>query len=361
MAEKVTYVLGAGFSAPLGLPVMSNFLVKSKDLYFSAPESYKHFTSVFDTIENLSVIKNYYKTDLFNIEEILSIIEMENFLEGKRLKRVFCQYIADVVGYYTPEIKSYPGEMPGNWYDFLFGGDSIHEHYCYFVSNLFGLEFRHKEVQDYGEKIRHLNCNQIADRSVKYAVVTLNYDMILEDVCSFICNYYTKTDQIAFRKTDELGDWQNPPLAKLHGSVDIELIIPPTWAKGTNSKITGVWKNAYQVLRESNHIRFIGYSLPIADSYIKYLLKSAVVRAEHLKSIDVICLDPDGSVESRYDDFIEFAYYRFANINAAEYCKTIYSENKRHKPVGGGRQEQLYRLDALEEVHDSFMEQNKSF
>jgi hypothetical protein len=29
--EKVTYILGAGFSAPLGLPVMGDFLLKSKD------------------------------------------------------------------------------------------------------------------------------------------------------------------------------------------------------------------------------------------------------------------------------------------------------------------------------------------
>ena len=31
--EKVVYILGAGFSAQFGLPVMSNFLEKSKDMY----------------------------------------------------------------------------------------------------------------------------------------------------------------------------------------------------------------------------------------------------------------------------------------------------------------------------------------
>jgi len=36
--EKVVYLLGAGFSAPLGLPVMSNFLEKSKDIYFADPQ-----------------------------------------------------------------------------------------------------------------------------------------------------------------------------------------------------------------------------------------------------------------------------------------------------------------------------------
>ena len=71
--EESTF-LGAGFSAPLGLPVMSNFLVKSKDMYFGDPVTYRQFDTVFKTIEELSIIKNYFKADLFNIEEILSIV-----------------------------------------------------------------------------------------------------------------------------------------------------------------------------------------------------------------------------------------------------------------------------------------------
>lgn len=43
VTDKVVYLFGAGFSAPLGLPVMSNFLMKSKDLYVSDPERYRTF------------------------------------------------------------------------------------------------------------------------------------------------------------------------------------------------------------------------------------------------------------------------------------------------------------------------------
>ena len=45
--EKVVYILGAGFSAPLGLPVISNFYEKSKDLYFSDTIQYKYFIKIF--------------------------------------------------------------------------------------------------------------------------------------------------------------------------------------------------------------------------------------------------------------------------------------------------------------------------
>ena len=40
--ERVVYLLGAGFSAPLGLPVMSNFLEKSKYMYFEESENEEH-------------------------------------------------------------------------------------------------------------------------------------------------------------------------------------------------------------------------------------------------------------------------------------------------------------------------------
>ena len=79
--EKVTYILGAGFSAPLGLPVMQDFLAKSKDLYFSDPRRYRHFQRVFELVRNLSITKNYFDADLFNIEEILSILEMQVFVD----------------------------------------------------------------------------------------------------------------------------------------------------------------------------------------------------------------------------------------------------------------------------------------
>jgi hypothetical protein len=45
--ERVTYIVGAGFSAPLGLAVMSNFLAKSKDLFYNDPSRFPDFEKVF--------------------------------------------------------------------------------------------------------------------------------------------------------------------------------------------------------------------------------------------------------------------------------------------------------------------------
>ncbi|HEX2982138.1 MAG TPA: hypothetical protein VHO28_01205, partial [Ignavibacteriales bacterium] len=67
--ERITYLLGAGFSAPLGLPVMSNFIEKSKNLYYCDREKYKHFQNILNSIWELNTIEKYYDTDLTNIEE----------------------------------------------------------------------------------------------------------------------------------------------------------------------------------------------------------------------------------------------------------------------------------------------------
>src|SRR5690606_29593289 len=111
------------------------------------------------------------------------------------------------------------------------------------------------------------------------------------------------------------------------------------------------WKNAFRLLKEANHIRFVGYSLPVADSYIKYLLKSSVVEAPHLKSIDVICLDSDGNTESRYDDFFEFNNYRFKNGSVVDYLNELKDQvdSRRHE------KKDFISTACLEKAHKSFL------
>ena len=313
--ERIAYLLGAGFSAPLGLPVMSNFFSMSKDMYFKNPGNYPHFQSVFETIQEMSIIKNYYSTDLFNIEEILSILEMGEYLQGNQLKSDFLKYIADVINYYTPKLPPHnPGELPGNWYDFLFGTDLLWEAYGRFIGNLCNLGFRHTGSQFRGY-YSDIVCETITNAQSQYSIITLNYDLIPESILQFITtNYANATASL--------------PIAKLHGSVATGLIVPPTWSKGVNKQIVPAWKEAFQILMEANQIRIIGYSLPTADAYVKYLFKSAVIKASHLKRIDVICLDDKrDTTRQRYNDFIPFIYYRFANASVTDYLALVKAKN----------------------------------
>jgi hypothetical protein len=348
--DRVVYIIGAGFSAPLGVPVMGNFLFKSKDLYFNEPEKYPHFNQVFETINKLSVTKNYYDCDLFNIEEILSIIEMNEFLEGKKLKIDFINYIRDVVSSYTPEYGAIDKNLPGNWEDFLFGRDQPFALYGYFVASLMGLKFIRKESN-------RIETNRtydfVAEKNIKaeYSVLSLNYDMVLENVASAINEQYISVNEIEFNKSSYDSTWASTHLAKLHGCLSNDEIVPPTWAKGTHDSIVPTWKNAFKLLNDANHIRFIGYSLPVADSYLKYLLKAAVIDAPHLKSLDVICMDGDGSTKSRYDEFFEFSNYRFKDGSVTDYFETLKSIVNSSK----NRRQGYVNTSYLEEAHNRFM------
>jgi hypothetical protein len=54
---KVVYLVGAGFSAPLGLPVMRDFVVKSKDMLASHPKEFGHFENIFALIKDMNAAK----------------------------------------------------------------------------------------------------------------------------------------------------------------------------------------------------------------------------------------------------------------------------------------------------------------
>lgn len=356
--ERVMYLLGAGFSAPLGIPVMNNFLIKSKDMYFQNSDKYGYFEEVFKTITEMSVSKNYYESDLFNIEEILSILEMNDYLEGNSLKSFFLKYISDVIQYYTPSLEPLgnisANKLPVNWYNFIFGKDKLWNLFGYFVGSLQSLVFGENRSQDFGRSIRKTWTNRDLNSRTHYSVITLNYDLVFETICEFVSTNYQCQNAIAFsmnEKHESNEGIHTPILAKLHGTIN-GAIVPPTWNKGTNGTILESWKLAYKSLVNTNHLRIIGYSLPIADAYVKYLLKSAVIQAPHLKRIDVLCLDPDGSVKRRYDDFITFKYYKFKNASVTDYFNLNYEKHKREIQD----QKSQLQLDKLEEVHQNFFE-----
>ena len=87
--NKIVYIFGAGFSAPLGLPLMNNFISKSKAMYFNSNPSknYDYFNDTFKMIESNSYVKNFVNSDLFNIEELLSILEMCASVSSRAEKR----------------------------------------------------------------------------------------------------------------------------------------------------------------------------------------------------------------------------------------------------------------------------------
>jgi len=322
--ENVVYFLGAGFSAPSGLPVTSNFLSKSKDMFSAYPVKYKYFKRVFDRINDLHKSKSYYETDLLNIEEILSILDMESLLQRNNLKQMFQDYISDVISFCTPKMKL--SEIKAaNWYDFIFGNEKDRE-FASFICSLLGIILQEHNENDYGLRIKSIRSKIESTDNIKYSIVTPNYDMIVENIVGFINNNYPCIDKDAVtvkkigigNTLNEYIDSTNPKMciAKLHGSIDKNNIVPPTWNKNIgNRDIKEAWRLASKMLVDANYIRIIGYSFPPTDTYVKYLFKSAV--------IDCLCWDQDGSVEKRFNEFVVFRDKRFINMRTENYLEKI--------------------------------------
>ena len=368
MKSNVVYFLGAGFSHPLGLPVMNDFYMKGRDLYFKHPDKFKYFLEVIENVEKLSMVKVYYNSDLFNIEEILSIIEMSIYLDSDSLKlkrENFINFIVDVVKHTTPKIEQLDNSGGREIYDYLkkiVGKAETTRKYCTFVAGLFPITFHFSEVENLPKRFENPTFRISKEAKTNYSVITLNYDMVIENFISFLNNSYPESETLVFSKSfsDSTTEIDNSIfLVKLHGSIDDKSIIPPTWSKNLEKrKILEAWKTAYRLLSEAEHIRIIGYSLPETDINIRYLLKSSILKSRNLQNIDVLCFDPEGKVKAKYDDFIEFKRYQFYNAKVEEYLKPINYETDKYRlhPLNS---QNTINFDVLEKIHSKFKKDYK--
>lgn len=326
MREKIVYILGAGFSAPMGIPVVSNFLIRSKDLFFTDPDRYGNFQRVFDTIAEMGRAKSYFSVNLFDIEEVLSILEMQDYGEKAGNRRIFKRYLRDVISACTPDTAPPPSSLPrGQWSQHLFASQ-MWRRYCYFVASLFNLRvtasYRHPGPV-------RITADVDPAPSASYAIITLNYDMIMERCLELVRGQFSRPPSIefGFEVTSDATQFSRRgvvPLAKLHGSSADVTIVPPTWNKNAASpSVRTAWRVAYQVLSEATQIRILGYSLPATDSYIRYLLEATAMKAPHLKAFDIACLDPTGEVQERYRRLVTFFRARFGQIDIASYLQRM--------------------------------------
>jgi hypothetical protein len=332
--KNVVYFLGAGFSAPAGLPVISNFLFKARNQYCSKPELFSVFKLVFDYIDSLSKAKNFISVDLFNIEEVFSISDIHGLL-GHDRKNLLETFIKDVIKYHTPNFRYNEGYKFKQNFEKIFGINEAANYYVSFIAALLFIIFKQKKDVAMPLNEHSIFAETSSEREVDYRIITLNYDTVIEDAIAFLENKFGATCDL--------------PIAKLHGSVDTN-IVPPTWNKALMGDIETSWRKAAEWLSKANEIRILGYSIPNTDIYIKHLLSTALVESGNLQLIDVICLDPDGSVQRRYDNLFCFPKYKFFNANIQSYL-TCFS--------GRGISSPPFRTDLLypEERHEQAISQ----
>ncbi|MFZ1290204.1 MAG: hypothetical protein WAR79_08935 [Melioribacteraceae bacterium] len=133
--DKTTYILGAGFSRYAGLPLMNDFYFKSKDIYPNLPaETQKSFEIIFKYFDDFSKVKHIMNADFYNIEELLSIIEMDTFIQNKnKIKKHYLTYLKTVIETLTPELDQQ---------NFMIINKNNHsDMYTNFIQEVFGIEY----------------------------------------------------------------------------------------------------------------------------------------------------------------------------------------------------------------------------
>lgn len=347
--KSVVYILGAGFSAPWGIPVMRRFVDVARTLRRSNPQL-KDFSAIIDRIRGTRTANEYFNHDHTNIEHALSLLEMTDTLVGNDIRRDLVEFIIQVIKETTlPAPDFSPEKMPAKKWEMVFTLNQKWQGYCAFLASLAHLKFT--EGLDYAQRGIHV---ESSPTSTRYSVVSLNYDLLLENVSSFLVNQYWWDSHSGPPLESSIRSSVWPRFIKLHGSVsDPESIIPPTFNKGLyGSDIPETWRAAYDLIAEANEIRILGYSLPETDSYIKYLLMAATNRHMDLDRIDWISLDLDGQLHKRVDDFIRFGNRRFLSKDIEHYLSSIFNYTNNTKQSRG---QPSISFDLLEAAHENFM------
>ncbi len=371
--QRVVYVLGAGFSQPYGLPVMSTFMERARDIYESDPEKYSELGSV---IKALNLINsNTLRIDVPNIEEVLSVLEMASLvkdshgmpgLSARRMK----DFIRTVI---TESTKGVPTEeISDNLSDGLArhifndrGG--VFSTYGFFAASLFGLSVPLSAERDnYGipTRISNLRFERSSESEYEYSIVTTNYDRVLQKFEDFI-NVRQKDPSTRVEFVETYTHEPKPtggrvvPLLKLHGTVERDPHIIPsnditamTWSKNLYQKRTAqVLREAYKAIRSAHFIRIIGYSMPDTDSYLKFLLKASMLNHPNLKTIDVLTLDDDReTTKRRYQALVGEKTIRWRADNVSDYLQQIF------RMTGDNLRNDALTFNWLEEAHRYFFE-----
>lgn len=352
--ERIVYLLGAGFSQPLGLPVTSDFLFKSRDQHESDRARFADFTKVFEAIDALARIRNYYTSDQLNIEEVLSLLETQAHLDPDRaaLRDHFKKYIADVITYHTPALDRQTGaQVNSSWHKSTFLNDRVQSKYAAFVACL-----HHAMIVEHRLPGREQFETTRTGGGPQYSIVTLNYDTVVESFTAHLDPEGSTFRILTALAPPDVLD-RGLPIAKLHGSVGGD-IIPPTWNKGLHTdEIIATWRLAHHLLSGATQLRVTGYSLPDSDAYVRYLLKSAALQSSRLKKIDVLCLDDsNGSVERRYKSFVTFDRAKFRRADIAGYLDALMGQiGELHEHSDGpAHSRRTLQYNFLERAHEQF-------
>jgi NAD-dependent SIR2 family protein deacetylase len=352
--RKNVFVLGAGFSADAGAPVMHDFLPTAKHLLDDDNSGLLEtdrdaFKRVFDFLRELRAAGAKITLDLENIEHLFGLAEMDLEFGGRNRGSFRRDLILLILRTLERSIRS--EKLPRSSYNFPIREAGV-LHTGWVEAN-------------YGEMFAALASRRWLDG--KYGiphdgicldtVITMNYDCFLDDALSRL----GIRPDYGLLDSDYPSEWTSlqcrMSVLKLHGSAnwfqckserckgkvyvisDKEpgsrmwhfygtpcrmcgyqpdpVIVPPTWAKGNRIDLFGpIWTRALEALKQAGRIFVIGYSMPNADSFFQYMLGLALAVNEDIEKIVIV--NPDARIGEKFAGLFH-EHFRDRKLVLAEY------------------------------------------
>jgi hypothetical protein len=329
------YILGAGYSAARGMPLIPGFLNRMRDaaIWFEQNQMDKEKDAIQEVLRfRLSAAASAYRVpiDLENVEELFSLASASR---GQ---------IADSVKLSIAATLWYCSQVDA---PHLFMGDAE-------VTKL-GLQRASRPLNANDPSTRIVDMYDalalkllLVDQPERSSVITFNYDTIVEDSIASLGG----TFNYGFcgppeRQAGVAYDDDGLAVLKLHGSVNwsnqagvlkvfkgyeslretgaIPLIIPPTWNKTIQDRLSEVWATAIDRLSTATKIFIVGFSIPKTDLHFKYLLAAGM--RDNFSLREIVFIDPaETTIRARATDVIasreiennrvRFVPYRLENL-----------------------------------------------
>ena len=333
-ADRNVYILGAGFSADAGAPLILGFLDQAR-LLLDDPSSEldsverDHFRRVFEFRRRMAQAREKVRIDLDDMEQLFGLVEISQRFgnEPPETRNSTVYLIAKTLqltiesgrhnrGKYSLPVPTGGAEEIDNYFKASSGMSSSWielrnvDQYDYFIGLITGA-FDPKGKRKYR----------------KDTIITFNYDLVCENALGrlgYVANYHLPSKSVNDRRS--VAPEKSCDLLKLHGSTNWgvcsacgtrvvilpekvtgspsefraitcecggkpfnPLLIPPSWDKSEYREIiASVWRKAAAELSAATRICIIGYSMPETDGFFKYLLTMALARNHQLYKLIVV-------------------------------------------------------------------------
>lgn len=364
--DRNVYILGAGFSADAGAPLIHNFLDRSLGFLLNPTTGLDEiergqFEAVFKFRQEVAQAREKVVLDLDNIEQLFGLIEISERLRRSNDLRTSMQYLIvktlQLATWGTRRSRIRFTATPGAE---IFGriGDG---HPGFAREEGFKDTFSCDVYTFFASLVTGFVDSERERKGRRDSIITFNYDLVLEHALQRIgavADYHLPgpmvkepcrdTPRVTVLKLHGSANWaictncegsvivldekvtENPNALRETICPDCQkasyhpLLIPPSWDKSEYQRITSaIWRQAVAELEKATRIIVIGYSMPEVDAFFKYLMTLSLSRNHSLFKFIVVDLDrgmpltddeertePRRLLQRKYAELLDPLFYR---------------------------------------------------